>query len=58
MFLGVVLFVTVLGIFSYVIYSSKKSFESSPSHYFFFFFFLGPHPWHMEVPSLEIKSEL
>ena len=24
----------------------------------FFFFFLGPHPWHMEVPRLEVKSEL
>ena len=27
---------------------------------FFFFFscFLGPHPWHMEVPGLGVKSEL
>ena len=25
---------------------------------FFFFFFLGPHPKHMEVPGLGIKSEL
>ena len=24
----------------------------------FFFFFLGPHPWHMEVPRLGVKSEL
>ena len=23
-----------------------------------YFFFLGPHPWHMEVPRLGIKSEL
>ena len=23
-----------------------------------FFIFLGPYPWHMEVPSLEVKSEL
>ena len=23
-----------------------------------FFFFLGPHPWHTEVPSLEVESEL
>ena len=23
-----------------------------------FFFFSGPHPWHMEVPRLGIKSEL
>ena len=23
-----------------------------------FFFFLGPHPWHMEVPRLGLKSEL
>ena len=22
------------------------------------FFFLGPHPWHMEVPRLGVKSEL
>ena len=30
--------------------------------FFFFFFgllsFLGPYPWHMEVPSLEVQSEL
>ena len=29
--------------------------------YFFFFFifcFLGPHPWHMEVPRVQVKSEL
>ena len=25
---------------------------------FFFFFFLGPHLWHMEVPSLGIKLKL
>ena len=25
---------------------------------FFFFPVLGPHPWHMEVPSLGIKLEL
>ena len=25
---------------------------------FFFCLFLGPHPWHMEVPSLGVKSEL
>ena len=24
---------------------------------FLFFLFLGPHPWHMEVPSLGVKSE-
>ena len=23
---------------------------------FLFFMFLGPHPWHMEVPSLGAKS--
>ena len=23
-----------------------------------FFFFLGPHPWHMEVPTLGVESEL
>ena len=26
--------------------------------YLFFFFFLGPHPWHMEVARLGVKSEL
>ena len=25
---------------------------------FFFFKFLGPHPWHMEVPRLGVKTEL
>ena len=25
---------------------------------YFFLFSLGPHPWHMEVPRLGIKSEL
>jgi len=25
---------------------------------FFFFVFLGPYPWHMEIPSLGVKSEL
>ena len=36
-----------------------------PTHkgisFFFFFFFLailGPHPWHMDVPRLGVKSEL
>ena len=24
----------------------------------FFFCFLGPHPWHMEVPRLGVRSEL
>ena len=24
----------------------------------FFFVFLGLHPWHMEVPRLEVESEL
>ena len=23
-----------------------------------FIAFLGPHPWHMQVPRLEVKSEL
>ena len=23
-----------------------------------FFVFLGPHPWHMEVPRLEVELEL
>ena len=26
--------------------------------FFFFFAFLGPHPWHMEVPSLGVELEL
>ena len=26
--------------------------------FFFFFFFLGLHSWHMEVPRLEVQSEL
>ena len=26
--------------------------------FFFFFVFLGPHPWHMQVPRLGVKSEL
>ena len=26
--------------------------------FFFFFAFLGPHPQHMEVPRLRVKSEL
>ena len=26
--------------------------------FFPFFFFLRPHPWHMEVPRLGIKSEM
>ena len=25
--------------------------------FFFFFCFLGPHPWHMVVPRLRVKSE-
>ena len=25
---------------------------------YLFFIFLGPHPWHMEVPRLGLKSEL
>ena len=24
----------------------------------FFFFFLGLHPWHKDVPGLEVESEL
>ena len=26
--------------------------------FFFFFVFLGPHPQHVEVPRLEVESEL
>ena len=31
---------------------------SRPLSPFFCLFLLGPHPWHMEVPKLGIKSEL
>ena len=31
---------------------------SSKEFFFFFFCFLGPHPQHMEVPRLGVKSEL
>ena len=34
------------------------SFSSLFLFFFFFFFFLGPHPQHMEVPRLEVQSEL
>ena len=27
-------------------------------YYLFSFVFLGPHPWHMDVPSLGVQSEL
>ena len=33
--------------------------DVSPSFFLFFFFFLvflGPHPWHVEVPRLGVKS--
>ena len=26
--------------------------------FIYLFFFLGPYPWHMEVPSLGVESEL
>ena len=26
--------------------------------FFFFFFFFGLHPWHMEIPTLGVESEL
>ena len=34
--------------------------SGSPYFFFlsFFFGFIGPHPWHMEVPRLGLKSEL
>ena len=32
--------------------------DGNQSSSFFFFFFLGPHPWHLEVPRLEVNSEL
>ena len=43
-----------LEIFSAVIFSDVSSF----SFFFLFFVFLGPHPRHMEVPKLGVKSEL
>ena len=55
---------------SYQILCSQKHSQNmssplkiTPLHFFcfsfsFFFFFLGPHPWHMEVPRLGVKSEL
>ena len=30
----------------------------SDSFFFFFWSFLGPHPRHMEIPRLGVKSEL
>ena len=32
--------------------------NSQPTSFLFVCLFLGPHPWHMEVPRLEVKSEL
>ena len=38
---------------------SSNFFESSSTLFIvFFFFFSGPHPQHMEVPSLGVKSAL
>ena len=37
---------------------SYNTFSCQDSLVFFFSFFLGPHPWHMEVLRLEVKSEL
>ena len=34
------------------------TFKSSKAPGGFFFFFLGPHPWYMEVPRLEVELEL
>ena len=41
-------------------FTSNKSLKSGGRLHntFFFFVFLGPHPWHMEVPRLGVKSEL
>ena len=30
---------------------------SSPAKILFYFCFLGPHPWHIEVPSLGVQLE-
>ena len=38
----------------------QRVYEKSPylSLSFFLFFFPQPHPWHMKVPRLGVKSEL
>ena len=35
-----------------------SSYRPSASKDFFLSFFLWPHPWHMEVPGLGVKSEI
>ena len=35
-----------------------KSVKNTHNRIFFFFVFLEPHPWHMEVPTLEVKLDL
>ena len=32
--------------------------QASQAYLFFLFCFLGPHPWHMEVPSLGVELDL
>ena len=59
--------------FTWIANRGDEHFEACPSSgfkptipwctlgFFFFFFFLsslGPYPWHMEVPRLEVESEL
>jgi len=37
---------------------SNISLNSFFPFFFFFFVFVGLHPWHTEVPRLEVESEL
>ena len=37
---------------------AEREGEEAPAFFFLFLYFLGPHPWHMEVPRLGVKSEL
>ena len=46
---------------SFVVESEARELDSSSPVFLFFFVFLpflGPFPWHMEVPRLEVESEL
>ena len=36
----------------------EKKEETNTCSVLFVFFLLGPHPWHMEVPRLEVESEV
>ena len=49
---------TCFGIIEQVKSSAKREEGALDFLSFIFFVFLGPHPWHMEVPTLEAESEL